>query len=411
MAEQPILLLQPPTYGNLITVLSIDGGGIKGIIPGIILGYLESELQAIDGPDARIADYFDVVAGTSTGGLVTAMLTAPDENNRPLYAAKDIKQFYLDNCPKIFPQPSFSVMNLFRTVDGPRYDGKYLRKLLEEKLGDTRLSQTLTNVVIPSFDIKCMQPVIFSSYQVKKTPFTNARLADICLGTSAAPTYLPAHHFSLEDEVGAVKDFNLVDGGVAANNPALVAINEVTREIDSGDQAFYPIKPTDYHRFLVLSLGTGSPRSESRYTAEEAAKWGVVGWLTKNGANPLIDIFMRGSADMTDYHLSNVFRALRSEENYIRIQDDSLSRELATVDGATPENLKGLVEVGEALLDKKVTRVNLNTGEYQPISDQTNREILKRLARILVDEKQVRDLRSPSPNSKKHAGKVEEKKK
>ncbi|PWA45764.1 acyl transferase/acyl hydrolase/lysophospholipase [Artemisia annua] len=96
--------IRPPNTGNLITVLSIDGGGIRGIVPGVILEYLESQLQEMDGNNARLADYFDVISGTSTGGLVSVMLTAPDKNNRPLYAAKDIVPFYLENTPEIFPQ-------------------------------------------------------------------------------------------------------------------------------------------------------------------------------------------------------------------------------------------------------------------------------------------------------------------
>lgn len=61
-------------------------------------------MKKLDGEDARLADYFDVISGTSTGGLVTAMLTAPNEQNRPLFAAKDINDFYLENSPRIFPQ-------------------------------------------------------------------------------------------------------------------------------------------------------------------------------------------------------------------------------------------------------------------------------------------------------------------
>ena len=94
----------PPAYGSIVTVLSIDGGGVRGIIPGTILAFLEEKLQEFDGrQDARLADYFDVIAGTSTGGLVTAMLTAPNKEGRPLFAAKDINDFYLEHCPKIFP--------------------------------------------------------------------------------------------------------------------------------------------------------------------------------------------------------------------------------------------------------------------------------------------------------------------
>ncbi|GJN03794.1 hypothetical protein PR202_ga21273 [Eleusine coracana subsp. coracana] len=89
---------------ELVTVLSIDGGGVRGIIPAKILAFLEEKLQELDGPDARIADYFGVVAGMSTGGLLTAMITAPDKNRGPLFPAKDLVPFYVEHSLKIFPQ-------------------------------------------------------------------------------------------------------------------------------------------------------------------------------------------------------------------------------------------------------------------------------------------------------------------
>ncbi|CAK8568259.1 unnamed protein product [Lathyrus sativus] len=171
--QSSLLQIQPPTYGNLVTILSIDGGGIRGLIPATILEYLESELQELDGESARLADYFDVITGTSTGGLVTAMLTAPNDKQRPLFAAKDIKPFYLEHCPNIFPQNKHmlgSMGKLFRSLAGPKYDGKYLHNVVKEKLGETRVHETLTNIVIPAFDIKSMQPIIFSTYQSKRTP-------------------------------------------------------------------------------------------------------------------------------------------------------------------------------------------------------------------------------------------------
>ncbi|XP_016694193.1 patatin-like protein 2 isoform X2 [Gossypium hirsutum] len=317
--------LQPPTYGNLITVLSIDGGGIRGLIPGTILAFLESQLQKLDGEGARLADYFDVIAGTSTGGLVTAMLTAPhpNEGHRPLFAAKDINDFYLQHCPKIFPQdgsPFAPVANLVKSLTGPKYDGEYLHNIVREKLGETRLDQTLTNVVIPTFDIKQLQPRIFSSYEVQYNPFQNALLSDICIGTSAAPTYLPAHQFEIKNSTGEVKEFHLIDGGVAANNPTLVAMSEVAKEINRESSDFFHIKPNDYARFQVLSLGTGSQNPEEKYPAHKAAKWGVLGWLTSEHSSPFIDVFMQATSDMVDFHLATVFRALHSEHSYLRIQ-------------------------------------------------------------------------------------------
>ncbi|KAG8369491.1 hypothetical protein BUALT_Bualt14G0019200 [Buddleja alternifolia] len=310
--------IEESVFGKLVRILCIDGGGIRGIIPGVILSYLESELQKLDGEDERLADYFDVIAGTSTGGLVTAMLTAPNENNRPLFAAKDIKKFYLDECPKIFPQHcSYTTLGhttarVITAFSGPKYDGKYLHSLVKEKLGDLKLHQTLTHVVIPTFDIKTLQPVIFSTYE---------------------------------------------DG-----------------------------------RFLLLSLGTGSAKTEEKYDAEGASKWGVLGWLLNAaGSTPLFDVFNRASGDMVDFHISTFFQALNSQQNYLRIQDDALSGVMSSVDIATKENLDDLVKVGEKLLKKAVSRVNLENGIYETCNQGTNEEALIRLAQVLSKEKRLRD--------------------
>ncbi|KAF5445119.1 hypothetical protein F2P56_034193 [Juglans regia] len=406
MEAKNIVPLQPPTYGNVITVLSIDGGGIRGLIPGTILDFLESEFQKLDGEDARIADYFDVIAGTSTGGLVTAMITAPNEKNRPVFAAKDIKDFYLNHCPKIFPQNNFPLFPLtakiFKALSGPKYDGKYLHNLVREKLGSTRMHQTLTNVVIPTFDLKRLQPTVFSSYQVDKNPSLDALLSDVCIATSAAPTYLPPYYFENKDPEGNVREFNLTDGGVAANNPSLLAIGEVTKEILSGSPDFFPIKPMDYGRFLVISLGTGSQKDEEKYKAHDAAKWGILDWLTRGGSTPIIDVFSQASADMVDVHLSEVFQALHSEESYLRIQDDTLSGVVSSVDVATTKNLDDLVKVGDELLKKQVSRVNLDTGLFEPSNSETNAEALIRFAKLLSQERHLRHARSPVGKVKSH---------
>ncbi|GLT47005.1 hypothetical protein SLA2020_207280 [Shorea laevis] len=298
--DSPKSLLQPPTNRNLITILSIDGCGIRGIIPGIILAFLETQLQRLDGEEARLSDYFHVIAGTSTGGLV------------------------------------------------------------------------------------------------KNDPCLNALLSDICISTSAAPTYLPVHHFETEDYInGKLREFNLVDGSVAANNPTLVATSEVTKEITKGNRDFFSIKANDYSRFLVISLGTGTVKSEGKYSALDAAKWVLLGWLTSDHSTPLVDVFTQASSDMVDFHLATVFQALHSEESYLRIQDDTLTGPLASVDIATEKNLEDLVKVGEELLKKPVSRVNLDYGQVEAIgSKETNAEALIRMAAILSKEKRLRDMRS-----------------
>ncbi|RWW29027.1 hypothetical protein GW17_00006463 [Ensete ventricosum] len=304
-----------PCEGKLITVLSIDGGGVRGLIPGTVLAFLESKLQELDGPDARIADYFDVITGTSTGGLLTAMITTPDENKRPLFSANQVIDFYLENSPKIFPQCSLT--KLVSAIWGPKYDGKFLHSKVKQLLTETKLSETLTNT--------------------------------------------------------------------------LVAMSQIKKEIALMNKSFANFKSIDYHKFIIISMGTGSAKVEQKFSAHLASKWGVLQWLYHGGSNPLIDSFFQGSADVVDIHMSSLFQSLNCEKNYLRIQDDTLMGERSSVDVSTKENLVELVQIGKNLLNKKVSRVNLETGIFEEIDGEgTNADALTQIAKRLSRERQLR---------------------
>ncbi|WCJ31111.1 PATATIN-like protein 4 [Euphorbia peplus] len=383
--------LNPSTYGERITVLSIDGGGIRGIIPATVLDFLESILQELDGEEARIADYFDVIAGTSTGGLISAMLTAPNEKNRPLYTAKDIVPFYLKHCPQIFPQSVGPVMR-FKALRGPKYDGKYFKKLVRETLGSRRLHETLTRVVIPTFDIQLLQPAVFSTFEAEIDASKDALLSDVCISTSAAPIYFPAYHFKNKCSQGTEREFHLVDGGVAANNPALLAMKPMGKVFPGDPESeSVPDHALEYGKYLVLSLGTGTSKVEKKYNAKMAAKWGLLGWLYTDGHSPLVDAFTYASGDMVDLHMSLIFTSIRCENNYIRIQDDTLSGDTSSTDKATPKNLEDLVKIGQQILQRPVSRVDHESGIFKAVENGgTNQQALVRFAKLLSEERKLR---------------------
>ncbi|KAI4316725.1 hypothetical protein L6164_024677 [Bauhinia variegata] len=369
---------------------------------------------------------------------MTAMLTAPNEKKRPLLAAKDIKPFYLDHCPKVFPQPSVSQGNqIIRWTqiqwEIPSLDGEaeawrnsvardpyqrchsYVRHqefaanpflILSDPMEANKVTpgNRVTVLSIDGGGIRGIIPGVilgFLESELQKLDGEDARLADyfdVIAGTStAAPTYLPAHYFQAKDSEGEViREFNLIDGGVAANNPTLVAMGEVTRKINEERRDESPISPLACDRFLGISLGTGSQKVQEKYSAEGAAKWGVLGWLTSNGSTPLVDVFTHASSDMVDFNLSVAFQALDNEKIYLRIQEDALHGDTSSVDLATKMNLNDLVAIGEQLLKKPVSRVNLDTGIHEPANHETNEEALKRFARLLSEERKSR--KSPTHN-------------
>ncbi|KAK0606167.1 hypothetical protein LWI29_034782 [Acer saccharum] len=126
----------------------------------------------------------------------------------------------------------------------------------------------------------------------------------------------------------------------------------------------------DARHMLVLSLGTGESKKEQRYSAAKSSEWGMTTWIYEGGRTPIIDIFSDASSDIVDFHVSTLFQSINCMGNYLRIQEDSLSGDAASVDIATNENLQKLAEIGRNLLKEPVSRIDVDTGRFQNVEGE-----------------------------------------
>lgn len=310
-------------------ILSLDGGGIRGIIPGLVLVALEKKLQNKTGnKDARIAHYFDFFAGTSTGGILTCLLLCPDDKNplMPKFTAQQAVDLYLKNGNDIFDTSVWQNIINYNGLLDEKYPSAPLEKILKKYFGNTKLSSLLKPCIITSYDIMERKTHFFAQHDYKrKGDGGDFFIKDVCRATSAAPTYFEA---ALVKSISGVS-YPLIDGGIFANDPALCAYSEVRNAIG---------KPTAKDMF-ILSLGTGSENKSYDYNS--AKNWGAVGWI-----KPVIDIMMSASAETTHYHLLKMFAANGNQNNYMRIQPNNLANAKPDMDDASQNNLMALKEVG-----------------------------------------------------------------
>ncbi|HEX8517147.1 MAG TPA: patatin-like phospholipase family protein [Bacteroidia bacterium] len=322
---------------ELLKILSIDGGGIRGVLPGQVIVALESKIQRLSGnQDARIADYFDLFAGTSTGGILTCLYLTPGTDGRARFSAKDAVDIYLKNGGTIFQESfrhkAFS-MNGFTEE---KYPSGAIEGLLNDYFGNSRLSQLLKPCIITSYNIHKRSTHFFTQHDAKEKPGYDYFLREVARATSAAPTYFePARATSLSGV-----SYPLVDGGVFANNPALCAYAEARHQFCSEGGS----KKVTADNMFMLSLGTGSVKKS--YDYDKAAGWGKLGWI-----EPVLDIMMSGASDTIDFQLKQIFDAGDNGDNYIRINPE-MGEADTEMDNASEENLKALKEAGIATAEK-----------------------------------------------------------
>ncbi|RDD38737.1 Patatin-like protein 2 [Trichoplax sp. H2] len=235
---------QSSTSSSSYNILSIDGGGIRGIIPAVVLSEVE---RCTHRP---ISYNFNLISGTSTGGIISLGLTTPEAENscKPKYRAADILSLYKDKSSEIFHKGAMPWLGFA----SHKYRDKRLKNVLSQYFNDTTLSQLLTDVAIPACNQnQLLVTTYFTRCEALKDPRKNFKILDVALATSAAPTYFPPHRIIIDQRHNTKTNSTqklehvFIDGGVHANNPAGYAYKHA---LDQG------IKRENIY---LWSLGTG----------------------------------------------------------------------------------------------------------------------------------------------------------
>ncbi len=318
----------------MFRILSIDGGGIRGIIPATVLAELEARAAR---PVCRL---FDLIAGTSTGGILACGLVTPGPAGHPRYGAAALVELYEREGPRIFHQSLARKLAALGSVLTAKYPADNIEPLLRRYFGETRLADVLTDVIIPSYELEGRIPWFFRSRRARTDATYNFRLWEVARATSAAPTYFPPLRL---DALGPDPDtargfYALVDGGVYANNPTMCAYVEALSAAPArGD-------------VIVVSVGTGQSQTPIRY--RDAKGWGRFGWAPR-----ILDVVFDGVSDTIDYQLTQLVRQSGVTVRHVRLQVPLAPGEDA-LDDARPANIANLKRMGERIIRENETAIS-----------------------------------------------------
>lgn len=338
-----------------VRILSLDGGGIRGIIPATIVTYIEEEIQRkTENENARIADYFDMMVGTSTGGLLACFYLTPnpeksDNDTLPSskYKASEALSFYTEKGVKIFNNSKyFKWFGLRQLINATQYNPKELEKILHAEFGEDMLHNLLKPCTLTTYNIDKKAAFFLRSEGHVKNNRT-FRVKDAMRSTSAAPTYFPPARIKNLAEKINDRDLKLmhnIDGGVFANNPTNCAYSEA-RNMDFPELGINRPAGQD---MIILSIGTGGGNFALTNVAN-SANWGILKWAVSTP-----NIMMDGSIDSVDYQMAQIYGTMSedNQRNYLRIDVPQKYRQYdSDMANADRENCEKLVVAGKNTLD------------------------------------------------------------
>jgi patatin-like phospholipase/acyl hydrolase len=301
---------------------------MRGVIPALVLAEIERRA------DAPISKLFDLVGGTSTGGILALGLVKPAPDGSPAFAASELVDLYAREGETIFHD---SIGWKVRSLGGlfeERYSEQPIERLLRDRyFGDTRLSEALCELVVTAYDVDRSCPLFFKRGKARRDSSRDFPMWWAARATSAAPTYFEP--FGLPPEATSDQRV-LVDGGVYANNPALCAYVEAL-DLFGADAEIH-----------VCSLGTGQ-RPARRLSKRQVDRWGAANWATT-----ILDMTFDGVADTVDHQLKLLCRhGEDGHPRYTRFQVELPAQMSAALDNATPEQVERLEALGRKLIAER----------------------------------------------------------
>ena len=329
-------------------ILSIDGGGLRGVVPLTILKKVEEKIAP-----KKIWEYFDLIAGTSTGGLITCAITLKDFQNPHLakYSLDDIMEVYLKRGKEIFPQYNFfqRLIHKVSDISNPAFSDKGIAKVFGDVLGEARMNDCLKPIMVSTYDLANNLPLFFKSNESKYDATLNARLYDICRATSAGPTYLPSYEFDYPKNKPIENEKrNCIDGGVYVNNPAMAALSEFSKNHKYYLPSTEAEKDIDYRNVFVLSIGTGTYAAP--ISTKESRNAGLIYW-----AKAISDIMMRGVNRTTDYEMGEMM----IEGNYLRFNIRIDNAEHSNMSNSSEETTQYLIQATQEQIINKPDEMKL----------------------------------------------------
>jgi patatin-like phospholipase/acyl hydrolase len=339
------------------SILSLDGGGIRGLVTAIMLESLEKQIKK-RAPRKQLRDCFDLIAGTSSGSLIACGISHGLQ-------ISEIRNFYSLNSQypqKIFPESKFNlvfqgIVNRFsRGSSQPLYNGKGLEDVLKYLFKKDTFSQLPIQTLVTSYDVYNGQAVVFNSRQEECQTLP---IWEVCRASAAAPVAFPAHVLKnikflkywqqqgYQLTVNNPKDnqecIPLIDGGLVANNPTLCAIAEAIKN------------EQHLSNIVVSSFGCGQKKVKS-IGVQQAQESGAFEWIYPLKSIPLLETFFEGSSDAIDHISQHLIK--RDDQHYFRFQP-SFTENYPAFE-ATARNLDELTDNTLEFINSRPVQEKLN---------------------------------------------------